>query len=48
MKKRIISLLAVMALTVGNLAGCGTSADKTAEKSGTEAAGESEPAGEAS
>ena len=48
MKKRIISLLAVMALTVGTLAGCGSSADKTAEKSGTEAAGESEPAGEAS
>ena len=48
MKKRIISLLAVMALTVGTLAGCGSSADKTAEKSGTEAADESEPAGEAS
>ena len=48
MKKRIISLLAVMALTVGTLAGCGSSADKTAEKSGTEAAGESEAAGEAS
>ena len=48
MKKRIISLLAVMALTVGTLAGCGSSADKTAEKSETEAAGESESAGEAS
>ena len=48
MKKRIISLLAVMALTVGTLAGCGSSTDKTAEKSETEAAGESEAAGEAS
>ena len=48
MKKRIISLLAVMALTVGTLAGCASSADKTAEKSETEAAGESEAEGEAS
>ena len=48
MKKRIISLLAALALTVGTLAGCGSSADKTAEKSETEAAGESEAAGEAS
>lgn len=47
MKKRIISLLAVMALTVGVLAGCGSSTDKTAEKSETETAGEAE-AGEAS
>ena len=31
MKKKLISLLAVMALTVGTLAGCGSSAEKPAE-----------------
>ena len=31
MKKRVVSLLAVMALTVGMLAGCGSSSDSSAD-----------------
>ena len=48
MKKKVLSLLAVMALTVSVLAGCGSSAADTTEAEGTtETAAEAETSGEA-
>ena len=48
MKKKVLSLLAVMALTVSVLAGCGSSAADTTEAEGTtETAVEAETSGEA-